>query len=81
MRTNFKLATRQIYLSLNFHLHLKSEVLFAPEECPKVAVFTVTTTTKMRLNFNLFFSFPRQGLTNDFFFVRGSGLFLLSKIN
>ena len=65
----FKLAIRQIYLSLNFHLHLKSEVLFAPEECRKVWVFTVTTTTKMRLNFKLFFSFPRQGLTNKCFIL------------
>ena len=70
MRTNFKLAIQQFYLSLNFHLHLKSEVLFAPEECLKVSVFSATTTTKMRPNFNLFFFFFRGKVlpTSDFLF-------------
>ena len=81
MRTNFKLATRQIYLSLNFHLHLKSEVLFAPEECRKVWVFTETTTTKMRLNFNLFFFlFRGKVLPTSVFFVRGSGILFKAKL-
>ena len=52
-----------------------------PEECFKVWVFTVTTTTQMRLNFNLFFFSEARFYQQVFFFCsRNWTVFLKAKL-